>query len=136
MGDPAYPLLDWLVKPYIGANLSPEKESFNAYLSSVRISVEQTFGKLKTRWRVCGKQMDFSIKEVPSIVIACCICILHNICENENCPVDMDLNEEEDFTQPPQLQSNTESNEGTDIRDALCKHINDNFPRRKQFHRT
>ncbi|KAL7832464.1 hypothetical protein SRHO_G00294820 [Serrasalmus rhombeus] len=39
VGDPAYPSLDWLIKGYTNSpNVTPEQESFNVYLSSLRAS--------------------------------------------------------------------------------------------------
>ncbi|KAL7868727.1 hypothetical protein SRHO_G00101110, partial [Serrasalmus rhombeus] len=37
VGDPAYPSVDWLIKGYTNSpNVTPEQESFNVYLSSLR----------------------------------------------------------------------------------------------------
>lgn len=77
-GDPAYPLLSWLLKGYTGA-LTPEEESFNTYLSSARICVENAFGRLKARWRVLLKRADIDYKFMPSVAHSCVI--LHNINE-------------------------------------------------------
>ncbi|XP_011884106.1 PREDICTED: putative nuclease HARBI1, partial [Vollenhovia emeryi] len=41
VGEPAYPMLPWLIKGYSGS-LSAE-ESFNVYLNSARVSVEMAF---------------------------------------------------------------------------------------------
>ncbi|XP_017465343.1 PREDICTED: putative nuclease HARBI1 [Rhagoletis zephyria] len=80
VGDPAYPLLPWLIKPFTG-NLSPEEESFNCNLSSGRIVVENAFGRLKGRWRCLSKRIDVDPNFVPSVVLACAV--LHNFAEQQ-----------------------------------------------------
>uniref|UniRef100_A0A8C3SZ29 DDE Tnp4 domain-containing protein n=1 Tax=Chelydra serpentina TaxID=8475 RepID=A0A8C3SZ29_CHESE len=46
LGDPAYPLMSWLMKPYTSA-LDSSKELFNYRLSKCRMVVECAFGRLK-----------------------------------------------------------------------------------------
>lgn len=66
---------------YIGytGNLTAEQDNFNTYLSSDRMSVENTFGILKGRWRYLQKRIDIHYTFVPKAVSACII--LHNIIE-------------------------------------------------------
>ena len=40
LGDPAYPLLPWLMKPYPGAGLSVKEKKFNSRLSRACVIVE------------------------------------------------------------------------------------------------
>ncbi|XP_071371667.1 uncharacterized protein [Centroberyx affinis] len=79
LGDPAYPLMDWLMGYTQSPALTPEQEFFNIHLSSARTAVEMAFGRLKSRWRVLLKHSDFHFTFSPCMVTTCCA--LHIFCE-------------------------------------------------------
>ena len=56
IGDPAYPLCEWLMKPYPLADIPARQETFNRNLSRARVVVEQAFGQLEGRWRSVYKR--------------------------------------------------------------------------------
>lgn len=79
----AFPLLTWIMKPYpISNDMSLAQRNFNYRLSSARMTVENSFGRLKGRWRILLKRADVSLGNMKNIIKACLI--FHNLCETED----------------------------------------------------
>ena len=52
LGDSAYPLLTWLMKPFPhNSHLSGQQKSYNYRISRARVVAEIAYGRLKGRWR-------------------------------------------------------------------------------------
>ena len=80
IGDSAYPLKKWLMKPFThGTVMTPAQRTFNYRICRARIVVENAYGRLKARWRRLMKRNDMNISHIPTVVTAACT--LHNICE-------------------------------------------------------
>ena len=124
LGDPAYPLRTWLIKPFSDIGLSAKQKKFNYRLSRAHVTVENAFGRLKGRWRSLMKRNDTDVKFMPTLITACCI--LHNMCETRG-----DSFEEEwtiDILQDngtinSGASSNPGQSSGSSIRNALCDYF-------------
>ena len=109
-GDGAYPLTNWLMKPYPDrGHLTPEQRKFNKKFSALRSVVERAFGMLKSRWGIVMNKIEQKTSMLTKTVVASCI--LHNICIERGDLYDDDSDDEDE----ERIVFET----GTDVRDAL-----------------
>ena len=80
VGDSAFPMCTWLMKPFTNATLSPEQRNLNYRLSWARMVTEGAYGQLEGRWRVLLRKCESSRDQVCTATLACVV--LHNICIN------------------------------------------------------
>ena len=78
VGDSAFPLQTWLMKPFTNAVLNPQQRYFNYRLSRARMVTEGAYGQLKGRWRVLLQKSESNRDQVRITTLACMV--LHNIC--------------------------------------------------------
>ena len=133
LGDPAYPLLPWLMKPFPRhANLTRSQKSYNYRQSRARMVVENAFGRLKARWRCLLKRYDCHISKLPDTIVTCCI--LHNICEShgehfdDNWMTEVQIEENRMRVEQPDRNINVEAGSQTaqQIRNALVSWVETN----------
>lgn len=88
VNDPAYTLTQTVMIPYEGTKLhvhAPYKESFNFYLSQIRIIIECGFGELIGRFGIFWTNLGYDVDFVMEIVHCCCR--LHNFCIDLKSPI-------------------------------------------------
>lgn len=100
IGDSAFPLSVNLMKPFPNSqSLTHTQKNFNRQLSSARSVIENAFGRLKGRFRIVSKKMEFNIDNSCQIIQT--YCTLHNICLFMNDEFDLNwLDSELSCTQP------------------------------------
>ena len=125
LGDPAYPLLSWLMKAFPdNGSLSCQQKTFNYSLSRAQVVVAHAYGRLKGRWRCLLKRNDVLIHDVPKLVAACCV--LHNVCEIHGETFDEDwMNDITDNNSVNTVSTTSTSLEssGRDVRQALMAYF-------------
>ena len=118
VGDSAYPLSPWLMKPYPEGTRDPDEISFNRQLSSARVKVECAFGILKSRWRILQKRFESDIDFAIKNTIACAV--LHNICIRNG---DEWVEDEDNDDPRPDNPATNVLRDGDDMRELLKDYV-------------
>ena len=95
VGDAAYSLSDKVLIPFTGSQADvKENDTFNFYLSQVRIRIEMAFGLLVNRFRILKRPLEMSLCNNAKTIMACAR--LHNyIIEREGLPITLDIDNED-----------------------------------------
>lgn len=91
VGDEAYPLKTYLMRPYPSGNLDSEKENFNKRLSRARVTIKCAFGILTNKWRIFMKAIETNTTHAKLIIKVACL--LHNIVRQKDGNNDKDFRE-------------------------------------------
>ncbi|XP_015376078.1 PREDICTED: putative nuclease HARBI1 [Diuraphis noxia] len=120
LGDSAYPLKKYLMKPYRRSILmSPEQKFFNTVLSSSRTCIEQAFGSLKGRFRRLKGIESTDITFISKTTVACCI--LHNLCAKQGEDIEEYVEVEDGYDSNEQGAVDYNQIEEETCRDDICR---------------
>lgn len=77
VGDEAFQLTDYLLRPYPGkGDLNPDRKIFNYRISRARRTIENSFGILACQWRILKKPIESTVDNTINMIYA--IICLHN----------------------------------------------------------
>jgi len=126
VGDEAYPLMKYLMRPFPRRSLNEKKEIFNERLSSARRCVECAFGILTEKWRLLKREID--VVPQTAILLIKTMCVLHNtIIDQENITdyiYSFDDAEEQTDHNMLSKKNNRCGNEAQQIREVFVQYFN------------
>ena len=126
VADDAFPLKNYIMKPFGSKNLSHSHKIYNYRLSRARRVVENAFGILSSRFRVFGKAIPLSPEKVQDIVMAACC--LHNFLLRDSSSSahympDDDPDPSSDLQSVGKQAGNRASSGALLVRDAFCSYF-------------
>ena len=129
IGDPAYPLMPYLMKEYAGGGTNSHEQYFGYRLCSARNVIECAFGRLKARFGCLKRAMDINLHDLPGVIYACFV--LNNYCELNNESVSEErvrsaLSYDQDFqpgTTTNRYMTDCNETDGKRIRRLLTKYF-------------
>ena len=78
VGESAFPLATWLMRPYTNATLSSEQRYLNYHLSRARMVTEGGYRQFKGQWRIVLRKCESDPENFKMWTLACMV--LGNIC--------------------------------------------------------
>ncbi|XP_037874020.1 putative nuclease HARBI1 [Bombyx mori] len=86
LGDSGYPQRPWLMTPILDAVEGTPAYKYTAVHGRTRVAIENTFGRLKNRWRCLCKDRTLHYAPVKCAKIITACCVLHNLAIEFNVP--------------------------------------------------
>ena len=123
VGDSAYPLTKWLIKPYSDRGvLTREKRKFNTKLRASRSVVDRALRMLKARFGIVTKKTEQRPASFNKTLTAACV--LHNICIDRGDVYDVsDIDIADSDDNSGDEEGNEELATGDDTRDSLKDYV-------------
>lgn len=130
VADKAFPLKEYIMKPYVKRRLSEQQQIFNCRLSQAQTVVDDAFGILANRFRVFQTTIPIqNTAKVEDVVLACCA--LHNFLRTECSEVYMPRIKQEGednvtirLKQASLPHTTNTSTQAKQLRDKLCQYFN------------
>ncbi|CAH1959450.1 unnamed protein product [Acanthoscelides obtectus] len=89
VGNEAYPLKTYLMRPFPSSTLDDSKRIFNKRLSRAQVTIDCAYGIMTNKWRIFLKPMETDTKHAKLIIKAGCL--LHNIVREKDGNSDPDF---------------------------------------------
>ncbi|XP_056594081.1 putative nuclease HARBI1 [Triplophysa dalaica] len=121
LGDSAYPLLPWLMTPFLVAT-TPAQARFNTAHCKTRCAIERLNGVLKRRF-ACLNYLRVEPQGACNIILACIV--LHNIATRRNVPLCDDVRDAPEPVEEPDQPLVVCQNQGLTgriVRNAIVRH--------------